>query len=61
MRLTTKASHAYKEARLWAKLNTRADWSAELVSAATVADLDTFALAVGRQRFAEKHPHLAGA
>ncbi|MBK6999933.1 MAG: putative DNA binding domain-containing protein [Rhodoferax sp.] len=54
------ASHADKEARLWAKLNTRADWSAELVSTATVADLDASALAVGRQRFAEKHPHLAG-
>lgn len=52
-------SHADKEARLWARLNTRADWSAELVSAATVADLDTSALSVGRQRFAEKYPHLA--
>jgi len=31
------ASHAGKEARLWARLNTRADWSAELVSTATVA------------------------
>ena len=49
-----------KTARLWARLNTRADWSAELVSTATVADLDTSALAVGRQRFADKHPHLAG-
>ena len=54
------ASHADKEARLWARLNTRADWSAELVSTATVADLDSTALAVGRQRFAEKHLHLAG-
>ncbi|HOE40659.1 MAG TPA: hypothetical protein PLB25_03360 [Rhodoferax sp.] len=54
------ASHADKEARLWARLNTRADWSAELVSTATVADLDASALAVGRLRFAEKHPHLAG-
>ena len=54
------ASHADKEARLWARLNTRADWSAELVSNAAVADLDSTALAVGRQRFAEKHPHLAG-
>jgi len=53
------ASHADKEARLWARLNTRGDWSAELVSAATVADLDPAALAQGRQRFAEKHPHLA--
>ena len=54
------ASHASKEARLWARLNTQADWSAELVSTATVADLDSTALAVGRKRFAEKHLHLAG-
>lgn len=53
------SGHADKEARLWARLNTRTDWSAELVSSATVADLDSSALAVGRQRFAEKHPHLA--
>jgi ATP-dependent DNA helicase RecG len=53
------ASHADKEARLWARLNTRGDWSAELVSAASVADLDSVALAEGRQRFAEKHPQLA--
>lgn len=53
------ASHADKEARLWARLNTRCDWSAELVSAASVADLDPAALMAGRQRFAEKHPHLA--
>jgi hypothetical protein len=32
----------------------------ELPTGATVADLDSTALAVGRQRFAEKHPHLAG-
>jgi ATP-dependent DNA helicase RecG len=54
------ASHADKEARLWARLNTRGDWSAELVSAASVSDLDPTALTEGRQRFAEKHPHLAG-
>ncbi|HAL39399.1 MAG TPA: hypothetical protein DCP03_15325 [Polaromonas sp.] len=53
------ASHADKEARLWARLNTRGDWSAELVSPASVADLDPTALAEGRLRFAEKHPHLA--
>ena len=54
------ASHADKEARLWARLSTRGDWSAELVGAATVADLDSAALADGRQRFAEKNAHLAG-
>lgn len=53
------ASHADKEARLWARLNTRGDWSAELVTAASVGDLDPAALSAGRQRFAEKYPHLA--
>jgi ATP-dependent DNA helicase RecG len=53
------ASHADKEARLWARLHTRGDWSAELVMAASVADLDPAALSAGRQRFAEKYPHLA--
>ena len=53
------ASHPDKEARLWARLNQRGDWSAELVGAATVADLDPAALAEGRQRYAEKNPHLA--
>ena len=51
------AGHASKEARLWARLNARADWSAELVSNAVVADLDSTVLAVMRQRFAEKHLH----
>lgn len=32
----------------------------ELPTGATVPGLDASALAVGRQRFAEKHPHLAG-
>lgn len=53
------AGHADKEARLWARLNTRGDWSAELVSAASVADLDPAALAEGSKRFAEKYPNLA--
>lgn len=53
------ASHADKEARLWARLNTRGDWTAELVSAASVADLDPAALAEGCKRFGEKYPHLA--
>ena len=53
------ASHSDKAARLWARLNTRVDWSAELVGAATVADLEPAALEEGRQRYAEKNPHLA--
>jgi len=53
------ASHPDKEARLWARLNQRGDWSAELVGGATVADLDPAALAEGRQRYAEKNAHLA--
>jgi ATP-dependent DNA helicase RecG len=54
------ASHPDKEARLWARLSQRGDWSAELVGGATVADLDPTALADGRQRYAEKNAHLAG-
>ena len=53
------ASHPDKEARLWARLNQRGDWSAEIAGAATLADLDPAALAEGRQRYAEKNPHLA--
>ena len=53
------ASHPDKEARLWARLNQRGDWSAELVGAATLVALDPGALAEGRQRYAEKNPHLA--
>jgi ATP-dependent DNA helicase RecG len=53
------AKHQDKEARLWARLNVRSDWSAELVTEASEKDLDDAALAVGRLRFAEKHPHLA--
>lgn len=54
------ASHPDKEARLWARLNQRGDWSAELVGGATVADLDPAAITEGRQRYAEKNAHLAG-
>lgn len=53
------ASHPDKEARLWQRLNTRVDWSAELVGAASLADLAPAALAEGRQRYTEKNPHLA--
>ncbi|MBL8302791.1 MAG: putative DNA binding domain-containing protein [Ideonella sp.] len=53
------SSHPDKEARLWARLNQRSDWSAELVAAACLAELDPAALAEGRQRYAEKYAHLA--
>lgn len=53
------AKHADKEARLWARLNTRTDWSAELVPGVGEASLDAEALRVGRQQYIEKHPHLA--
>ena len=53
------AGHPDKEARLWARLQTRGDWSAELVGAVTLTDLDPAALAEGRQRYAEKNAHLA--
>lgn len=53
------ASHPDKAARLWARLNTRVDWSAELVGTAALADLEPAALVEGRQRYAEKNPHLA--
>lgn len=52
------AKHADKEARLWARLNTHGDWSAELVPGASDADLDAEALRLGRQRYVEKNPHL---
>lgn len=53
------ASHPDKEARLWAQLRIRTDWSAELVPEADVAALDATALLRGRVLFAEKNPHLA--
>lgn len=53
------ATHPDKAARLWARLGTRGDWSAERVADATLADLDPTALAEGRRRYAEKNPRLA--
>lgn len=53
------AAHADKEARLWARLQVRGDWSAELVAATTLDDLDPQALELGKVRYAEKNPHLA--
>ncbi len=52
------AKHTDKERHLWARLNTRTDWSAELVPWAREADLDADALRIGRQQYAEKNPHL---
>lgn len=42
-----------KEARLWARLGVKEDWSGVVVSEATLDDLDPEALAAARQRFAE--------
>lgn len=53
------ATHQDKEARLWAQLRIRMDWSAELVSNVTVADLDSAAIELGKELFKEKNPHLA--
>lgn len=53
------AKHPGKEAQLWARLNARTDWSAELVPSAGEADLDPEALRFGRQQYAEKNPQLA--
>lgn len=53
------AGHADKEARLWAQLRVRGDWSEELVAGVSVTDLDAAALVLGRQRYAEKNPRLA--
>lgn len=42
-----------KEARLWALLGTKEDWSGALVPGATLDDLDMSAISMARQRFAE--------
>lgn len=39
--------------------NSNYDWSADIVRDATIADLDTEAICVARERYADKHPHLA--
>jgi ATP-dependent DNA helicase RecG len=47
------ADHPDKEARLWAQLGQKDDWSGELVPGATLADLDPAAVDAARRRFAE--------
>ena len=47
------AQHPDKEARLWAMLGNKEDWSGALVPDATFDDLDPSALAAARQRYTE--------
>lgn len=47
------ADHPDKEARLWATLGVKDDWSGAVVSGASFDDLDAAAIAMARQRFAE--------
>lgn len=47
------AEYPDKEARLWAMLGSKEDWSGELVPDATFDDLDTSAVEVARQRFVD--------
>lgn len=47
------ADYPDKEARLWAMLGVKDDWSGELVPEATFDDLDVSAVAAARQRFAD--------
>lgn len=47
------ADYPGKEARLWALLGTQEDWSGEVVSEATLNDLDVSAMAAARHRFAD--------
>lgn len=50
---TSFAEHPDKEARLWAMLGQKEDWSGELVPEASFGDLDAEAIAAARQRFTE--------
>ncbi|MBQ0945712.1 putative DNA binding domain-containing protein [Ideonella sp. 4Y16] len=50
---TRLGEHPDKEARLWARLGVKEDWSGVVVPEATLDDLDPEALAAARQRFAE--------
>lgn len=50
---TTLAEHSDKEARLWARLGVKDDWTGALVPDATLADLDPQAVAAARIRFTE--------
>jgi ATP-dependent DNA helicase RecG len=47
------ADYPDKEARLWALLGVKDDWSGELIPGATFDDLDVSAVAAARQRFAD--------
>lgn len=50
---TRLAEHPDKEARLWGKLGQLDDWSGEVVSEATLDDLDATAVSQARLRFTE--------
>jgi ATP-dependent DNA helicase RecG len=50
---TKLSEHPDKEARLWAMLGQKDDWSGEVVSGATLDDLDPEAVEVARKRFSE--------
>ncbi len=47
------SDHPAKEARLWALLGPKEDWSGVLVEGAKLADLDPLAIAAARQHFTE--------
>lgn len=47
------SDHPAKEARLWALLGPKEDWSGALVEGATLDDLEPAAIAAARQRFTE--------
>ena len=47
------ADHADKEARLWEALGVKQDWTGEIVSSATLDDLDPDAIDFARARFTE--------
>jgi ATP-dependent DNA helicase RecG len=47
------ADHPDKEARLWAQLGQKDDWSGEVVHGATLEDLDADAVAAARRHYAE--------
>lgn len=50
---TKLSDHPDKEARLWAMLGQMDDWSGEVISGATLDDLDPEAVEVARKRFTE--------
>lgn len=50
---TRLSEHPDKEARLWAMLGQKDDWSGEVVPGATLDDLDPEAIEVARKRFTE--------